>query len=339
MAEKKQAIFFNDDSWRFPVLYPEELRARIRARADFSDEIYSSKDLDDPALAGLFARTRVIFSSWGMPALTEKQIEAHFPNLEAVYYAAGTVQYFARPFLKRGVRVFSAWAANGVPVVEFTVAQIVLAGKGYFQSLRRYRERDRKAAFAYTMSLPCNYNIRVGILGAGVIGREVMARLKAYQYEVLAYDPYVSDEVLSSLGAKRASLEEIFSTCQIISNHVANLPATVGMIDGKLLHSMLPNAAFINTGRGAQVVESELIAALKACPDRTALLDVTWPEPPEEGSEFYTLPNVFLTPHIAGSQNNEWARMALYMVEEFERAEDHLPVRYEVTEKMLETMA
>lgn len=339
MAEKKQAIFFNDNSWRFPVLYPEALRARIRARADFSDEIYSSKDLDDPALAGLFARTRVIFSSWGMPALTEKQIEAHFPNLEAVYYAAGTVQYFARPFLKRGVRVFSAWAANGVPVVEFTVAQIVLAGKGYFQSLRRYREMDRKAAFAYTMSLPCNYNIRVGILGAGVIGREVMARLKAYQYEVLAYDPYVSDEVLSSLGAKRASLEEIFSTCQIISNHVANLPATVGMIDGKLLHSMLPNAAFINTGRGAQVVESELIAALKACPDRTALLDVTWPEPPEEGSEFYTLPNVFLTPHIAGSQNNEWARMALYMVEEFERTEDHLPVRYEVTEKMLETMA
>ena len=274
-----------------------------------------------------------------MPALTEAQIEAHFPNLEAVYYAAGTVQYFARPFLKRGVRVFSAWAANGVPVVEFTVAQIVLAGKGYFQSLRRYRERDRKAAFAYTMSLPCNYNIRVGILGAGVIGREVMARLKAYQYEVLAYDPYVSDEVLSSLGAKRASLEEIFSTCQIISNHVANLPATVGMIDGKLLHSMLPNAAFINTGRGAQVVESELIAALKERPDRTALLDVTWPEPPEEGSEFYTLPNVFLTPHIAGSQNNEWARMALYMVEEFERTEDHLPVRYEVTEKMLETMA
>lgn len=339
MAEKKQAIFFNDDSWRFPVLYPEELRARIRARADFSDEIYSSKDLDDPALARLFARTRVIFSSWGMPALTETQIEAHFPNLEAVYYAAGTVQYFARPFLKRGVRVFSAWAANGVPVVEFTVAQIVLAGKGYFQSLRRYRERNRKAAFAYTMSLPCNYNIRVGILGAGVIGREVMARLKAYQYEVLAYDPYVSDEVLSSLGAKRASLEEIFSTCQIISNHVANLPATVGMIDGKLLHSMLPNAALINTGRGAQVVESELIAALKACPDRTALLDVTWPEPPEEGSEFYTLPNVFLTPHIAGSQNNEWARMALYMVEEFERTEDHLPVRYEVTEKMLETMA
>lgn len=339
MAEKKQAIFFNDDSWRFPVLYPEELRARIRARADFSDEIYSSKDLDDPALARLFARTRVIFSSWGMPALTETQIEAHFPNLEAVYYAAGTVQYFARPFLKRGVRVFSAWAANGVPVVEFTVAQIVLAGKGYFQSLRRYRERNRKAAFAYTMSLPCNYNIRVGILGAGVIGREVMARLKAYQYEVLAYDPYVSDEVLSSLGAKRASWEEIFSTCQIISNHVANLPATVGMIDGKLLHSMLPNAAFINTGRGAQVVESELIAALKACPDRTALLDVTWPEPPEEGSEFYTLPNVFLTPHIAGSQNNEWARMALYMVEEFERTEDHLPVRYEVTEKMLETMA
>lgn len=339
MTEKKQALFFNDDPRRFPVLYPEDLRSRIRAHADLYPEILSSGDLENPAYAALFARTRVIFSSWGMPALTEEQIASHFPNLEAVYYAAGTVQYFARPFLKRGVRVFSAWAANGVPVVEFTVAQIVLAGKGYFQSLRRYREMDRRASFAYTASLPCNYNIRVGILGAGVIGRSVMEKLKGYQYEVLAYDPYVSDEVLEGLGARRASLEEIFSTCQIISNHVANLPATVGMIDGKLLHSMLPNAAFINTGRGAQVVESELIAALKECPDRTALLDVTWPEPPEAGSEFYTLPNVFLTPHIAGSQNNEWTRMGLYMVEEFERTEAQLPVRYEVTEKMLETMA
>ena len=211
--------------------------------------------------------------------------------------------------------------------MEILLLNVIAKGLDKFPGIKRCGDNIR-TAMSYVIDIALLIG---GILGAGVIGREVMARLKAYQYEVLAYDPYVSDEVLSSLGAKRASLEEIFSTCQIISN--------VGMIDGKLLHSMLPNAAFINTGRGAQVVESELIAALKECPDRTALLDVTWPEPPEEGSEFYTLPNVFLTPHIAGSQNNEWARMALYMVEEFERTEDHLPVRYEVTEKMLETMA
>ena len=146
MAEKKQAIFFNDDSWRFPVLYPEELRARASAPVPiFPMRSIPPRIWTTPPFSGLFARTRVIFSSWGMPALTEAQIAAHFPNLEAVYYAAGTVQYFARPFLKRGVRVFSAWAANGVPVVEFTVAQIVLAGKGYFQSLRRRPARTGPA--------------------------------------------------------------------------------------------------------------------------------------------------------------------------------------------------
>lgn len=78
-----------------------------------------------------------LFSTWGMPALGKEQIRAYFPSLKAVFYAAGSVQGFAREYLEAGVQVFSAWAANAVPVAEFTVAQILLAGKGYFQGLRR----------------------------------------------------------------------------------------------------------------------------------------------------------------------------------------------------------
>ena len=64
--------------------------------------------------------------------LTEEQIAEYLPSLKAVFYAAGSVQAFARPFLNRGIQVFSAWAANAVPVAEYTVAQIILAGKGFY---------------------------------------------------------------------------------------------------------------------------------------------------------------------------------------------------------------
>lgn len=333
---QKTAVWMtNGDA--LPRVYPPQLRQRIGGMVNLLDGIVTESDLE--ARASDLQNVEVIFSTWGMPALTQEQIARYLPHLEVVFYGAGSVQYFARPFLVRGVRVFSAWAANAVPVAEYTVAQIVLAGKGFYQSVRRYERQGREASIAYCNALPCNYGIRVGVLGAGMIGRMVLDRLRAYEYEVLVYDPFVSDEVLAGYGARRASLEEIFSTCQIITNHVANLPATVGMLSYPLFSSMLPNATFLNTGRGAQVVEPDLIRALREQPDRTAVLDVTFPEPPEADSPFYSLPNVFLTPHIAGSMGREVERMGAYMAEECARWLSGEPVRYEVTEKMLETMA
>ena len=74
-------------------------------------------------------------------------------------------------------------------------------------------------------------------------------------------------------------------------------------------------------------------------PNRTALLDVTLPEPPVESSPLWTMENVFLTPHIAGSIKEEVFRMGAYMLEEFTKYLANQPTSYEVTEKMLETMA
>ena len=102
---------------------------------------------------------------------------------------------------------------------------------------------------------------------------------------------------------------------------------------------MKPNATFINTGRGAQVVEADLIDALKAEPNRVALLDVTMPEPPKPDSLFYKMDNVFLSPHIAGSLGDEVARMGEYMLEEYTRWTSGEPTKWSVSLKMLETMA
>ena len=96
---------------------------------------------------------------------------------------------------------------------------------------------------------------------------------------------------------------------------------------------------FINTGRGRQVNEMDLVEVLEKNDTITAVLDVTFPEPPLEGHAFYKLKNVILTPHIAGSMSCEVARMGDYMLDEFLRVRNHQPCEYGVTLKMLETMA
>ena len=332
-----RAAFITNSPELIDRVYPESVRQRLNGLLDLLPGVLTEETLN--VRAEELKDVSVLLSTWGMPALAQQRIAEIFPNLQALFYGAGSVQAFARPFLSSGVRVFSAWAANAVPVAEYAVSQIVLSGKGCFQAMRRCRDHDRADACRFVASQPCNYGIRVGLLGAGMIGRMVAERLKAFAYEVLVYDPFVSDETLNALGARRAELDEIFSTCQIISNHVANLPSTVGMINEILLRSMLPNATFINTGRGAQVDEAALARAMEECPDRTALLDVTFPEPPDADSPLLRLPNVFLTPHIAGSMGQEVARMGAYMADECARVLSGAAARYEVTPAMLETMA
>lgn len=333
----KTSIFLGDA--RVFRIYHGDCFAALQKEADLEPTLYTKDDvLKDPQA---FSKVETIFTTWGMPAFTEEEIRNAFPSLKAVYYAAGSVRYFAAPFLSCGVRVHSAWAANAVPVAEYTTAQILLANKGFFKSCRLCsKERAlRDEAKRYAEEKSGNFDASVGIIGAGMIGKMVIRALKSYDLKVLAYDKFLSKEELAALGAEKVTLDALFSRCDTISNHIANLPETVGMLRYEHFSRMKKNATFINTGRGAQVVEEDLLRALLEEPDRTAILDVTDPEPPFENSKLYNLPNVFLTPHIAGSSGNEVRRMGEYMLEEYRRGVRNERFLYEVTPKMLETMA
>ncbi|MBQ9938787.1 MAG: hydroxyacid dehydrogenase [Oscillospiraceae bacterium] len=286
-----------------------------------------------------FADTEYIFSSWGMPAFSCDEIRSILPSLKAVFYAAGSVQAFAHPFIECGVKIFSAWAANAVPVAEYNVAQIVLANKGFFKTAPLASAGKRDKALDARGKFCGNYGTKIGIIGVGMIGTLVAKMLKAYKLEVLAFDPFLSDEKAAELGVTKVSLPTLFSECSVVSNHLANNEQTVGMLNGELFALMRPYATFINTGRGAQVVEDDLIAVLSARPDLTAILDVTAPEPPVPDSGFYKLDNCILTPHIAGSSGDEVQRMADYMREEYQSFTQNKPCRFEVTAEMLKTMA
>ena len=316
------------------TIYLCESEKNIRNVYVTADRIYTKADvLQNPSH---FKNTEYVFSTWGMPAFTEAEIKEYLPALKAVFYGAGTVQKFARPFLNCGVKVFSAWAANAVPVAEYTVAQIILANKGFFRTMRY---TDRAIARNKADDFPGNYDVKIGIIGAGMIGKLVIRKLKDYNLEVLVFDPFLPDATAQELGVKKVSLETLFATCQVVSNHLANNEQTQWMLKGVHFAAMLPYATFLNTGRGAQVVETEVIKALKERPDLTAILDVTYPEPPEKNSDLYTLENCILTPHIAGSSGNEVRRMGQYMKTEYEHLVANQPCKYEVTLEMLKTMA
>lgn len=333
----KTSIFLGDE--RVFRIYHGDCFAALQKEAELEPTLYTKDDvLKDPQA---FSKVENIFTTWGMPAFTEEEIRTAFPSLKAVYYAAGSVRYFAAPFLSCGVRVHSAWAANAVPVAEYTTAQILLANKGFFKSCRLCsKERAlRDEAKRYAEEKSGNFDASIGIIGAGMIGKMVIRALKSYDLKVLAYDKFLSKEELAALGAEKVTLDALFSRCDTISNHIANLPETVGMLRYEHFSRMKKNATFINTGRGAQVIEEDLLRALLEEPDRTAILDVTDPEPPFENSKLYNLPNVFLTPHIAGSSGNEVRRMGEYMLEEYRRGARNERFLYEVTPKMLETMA
>lgn len=332
-----RSVFLSNQLHTLPEVYAPETVETLVREAGADREFY-----DDAAIRSTpdgFRDVECIFSTWGMPTYTEEEIRRFFPSLRAVFYAAGSVQFFARPFLACGVRVFSAWAANGVPVAEYTTALVILANKGFFRTAPAMSRGDLADARSAFSEIGGNYGQRVGIIGAGMIGKMVIRMLKAYRLEVVVCDPFLPDETARELGVSKCGLAELFATCDVITNHLANNAETRGMLNYALFASMKRNAAFLNTGRGAQVVESDLIRVLTERSDLTAILDVTDPEPPAADSPFYRLPNCILTPHIAGSRGLEFHRMSEYMLAEFRRWKDCVACPYEVTLPMLATMA
>lgn len=331
-----KSIFLNQSPETVRRVFGEKQLDRLRAVTNLDETIYSSAaDLR----AANVRDADAVFSTWGMPSLTEAEIADLLPNLKAVFYAAGSVQSFARPFLNRGVRVFSAWQANGVAVAQFTFSQILLSSKGYFRMEPFMRGLNRESAARFHQQYPGAYGVKVGLLGCGAIGSQVAEWLKLTDCEVWTFDPFLPPERAEQLNVRLTSMEDIFKNCLIVSNHLANLPETVGIIRREHFMSMPPYSTFINTGRGAQLSEQDLADALSQDATRTALLDVVADESRWTESPLARLTNCLLTPHMAGASGLEVRRMADFMLDAYAAFQKNEPVRCEVTLKRLETMA
>jgi phosphoglycerate dehydrogenase-like enzyme len=322
------------DQAAYDKIYGEDHRQQIGYLVAIESPLQTSESIS--VNLDMLNDIDIIFSGWGCPRFSAELLK-HAPNLKVVFYGAGSIRYLVSDeFWSRGIQISSAYQANDVPVAEFTLAQIILSLKGYWHYVLSFKETGRWYEHLPTAGI---YGSTVGLISLGMIGRMVARKLKDYQVRVIAYDPYVTPDTAAELGISLCSLEEIFQKADVVTLHTPWLPETEGMIGKEHFLAMKTGAAFINTARGAIVREAEMAEVFQLRPDLYALLDVTYPEPPLANSPLLSMPNVIITPHIAGPGTNECKRNGQYVVEELRRYLQGEPLQFGISREKAAIMA
>lgn len=316
------------------VVRPQHLD-RLASIGEVIDPVPLTELVGERAEAVL-ALADVLVGHWGCPTLTAEVLD-RAPLLRLFAYGAGTVKWQVTDAVwDRGIVVTSAAAANAVPVAEFTVAAILFANKGVPWAAAR--ERDPSLAVSVDPTRPGNYGRRIGLVGASHVGRCTIELLRPYEMEIAVADPYLDDAEAQRLGVARMELDELCAWCDVLSLHAPDIPATRRMIGAPQLALLRDGAVLINTARGALVDHEALLAEL-ANGRIFAVLDVTDPEPLPEDSTLRRLPNVMLTPHLAGAVGGEVIRLTDLAVEEVRRFANGEPPLHPVRREDLDSIA
>lgn len=316
------------DAGTLPHVFGRSERTRLRELLDADPERAVSTFA--AVSRSVLAEVEVLLTGWGTPRVDRSALDA-MPALRAIIHWGGSVEFIDPLATARGIVVSSARDANAIPVAEYTVALLTLAAKDAFWVSRRYaseqRPIDREAELWHTGL----YGTAVGIVGASSIGSRVMKMLRMYDVDVSFFDPFASPERAEELGATLVpTLEELAQRSRILSIHAPEMPATRGMVSRSVLAALPDGATVINTSRGSLIDQDALMGELRSGRLR-AILDVTAPDVLPPGHPLYSLPNVFLTPHLAGSTGVELRRLGQATVSEVERLVAGLPFAHPMT--------
>lgn len=244
----------------------------------------------------------VVVTGWDTPDISDAML-AQAPNLKGLIHSAGSIKKLVPASIwDREILVGTANDALGRGVAETSLGLIISGLKGFFpcsQMTRNQEWQDKLPSKGYGRVREV-FEVTVGIISASKVGRHLLRLLQQFEADVLLYDPTISAEEAASLGAKLVSLEELMSQSDVVTLHAPALPQLAGLVGAKEFAAMKEDAIFINTARGMLIDEPALIEELKRG-RISAILDVTNPEPPALDHPFRSLPNVVLTPHIAGA--------------------------------------
>jgi len=335
MAKKSTTAMLMHPVVMDELFRPDHLEAINRVSTLVSETPFR----DMQSIAPYLANIEVLITSWGCPRVDDELIN-QAPKLKLVAHLAGSVKGFIEDAVwRRGILVVNAVAANAVPVAEYTVAAILFANKKVFALNHFYREYQENRA-PWTKEAPNvgNYNKTVGIIGASHVGQLVIDHLQNFDIRVLLYDPYTTPLDARHRGAHKVGLTELMSQSDVVSIHAPLLKDTRGMIGARELALMANGATLINTARGA-IVDQRALEAELVSGRLDAILDTTDPEVLPPGNPLYHLPNVFLTPHIAGSLGDETQRLTDFIVAELERYSRSMSLKYLVRREHLVRLA
>lgn len=317
MANKPEALVVMDRK-TFTDQFDTSRLERLGNLVALGDPVWTDT-LDSPQLTERLAEVEILVTSWGVQRLDAARLAA-MPNLRAVFHCAGTIRDFVSDELwARDILVTTSADANAIPVAEFTFATILLAGKKAQFLASDARTYRTDWSYIPTHGDLGNIGRTIGVIGFSRIGRRVVKLMDHLQdAQCLVVDPHADPHEVAAAGARLVSLEEMLPVADIVTIHAPELPQTRHMIGAAQLAMMKDHATLINTARGSLVDTSALEEACVSGRIQ-AVLDVTDPEPLPTDSVLYDLPNVVITPHIAGSLGTETRRMSDAALDELER--------------------
>lgn len=296
----------------FARIYDSNTQASISSLLENPAPHYTAEEV--LCNLALLNDVEVIFSGWGGPMMDESFLAAA-PRLRVVFYGAGAVwPIVSEAFWARDILLTSAIHANSIPVAEYALSQILFGLKSGWQ-----HNRNCKAPVNEVVHLAGAYGSTVGLISFGMIARIVAKLLRQHDVNVIAFDPNVDQIEMRDEAVQKCTLAEVFERSDVVSVHAPECSETRGMIRGEHFATMRPFSTFINTARSSLLNYSDLISVLSERTDIWAVLDVIEDVTAPEKTRLRQLTNVTLTPHIAGSDGGECARMGHFMLEEFKR--------------------
>lgn len=222
-------------------------------------------------------------------------------NLEAVCIMRSGVENINVPnATEKGIKVINAPGRLAVPVSEFTVGLMISEMKNIARSHQRMQDKNFDSAFAnagYSVNLKGK---NIGLVGCGAVGSRVAKIMKAFEANVMIYDPYMSKEKIKEMGYVPVELNELCREADVISVHYRLTDETKGLVGAEQFALMKPSCFFINTARAGLVDEAALMDALINHKIAGAGLDVFHQEPLSEDNPLLSLDNVTITNHLAG---------------------------------------
>lgn len=270
-----------------------------------SDVLHAFRLLYDPSLVddrakllATLAEARAIIVR--NRTVVDDELLDHAPRLRVVgRLGVGLDNIDVESCRRRNIVVCPATGANDIAVAEYVIAAALMLLRGAWLST------DRVVAGAWPRTDVIGREVagkQLGLVGYGSIARQVAARAVALDMLVAAHDPYLAADDAAWVGTVSMSLRELAASCDVISVHVPLTDETRHLLDGTFIRRMRRGAILINTARGGVVDEQALVDALRSGHLGGAALDVFVSEPldAESGRVFDEIPNLLLTPHIAG---------------------------------------
>jgi D-3-phosphoglycerate dehydrogenase len=229
----------------------------------------------------------------------DAEVLAAGTNLKVVGRAGmGVDNIDIRAATLHGIIVMNTPQANSIATAEQAMALMLAVGRHTAEAHASLKAGEWKRSQFTGVQL---YRKVLGIIGFGRIGRLVARRAHAFGMEVLAYDPYVSEEIGREWGVTLVDLEDLLAQSDYISLHTALLPDTEKMINATTISQMKEGVVIVNSARGKLIDEEALAAALKSGKVKAAALDVYSSEPPGADNPLIGLANVLHTPHLGAS--------------------------------------